>query len=85
MKHVYVNGSWYQGRMRFGLRHGYGCYHVPYDNITLFGMWKWDRFQFGMASHGEQTRYGSGHELYKGILLNRTSHVYRRKRKSRRR
>ena len=92
MKHVYVNGSWYKGSMRYGLRHGYGCYNVPYDDITLLGIWKWDRFQFGIASHGHQTRVGFGHELYKGILLNRISHVHElnrihivRKRKSKKR
>ena len=100
MKHVYANGAWYKGGMRHGLRHGYGCYNVPYDDITLLGIWKWDYFQSGIARHGDQIRFGRGHELYKGILLNRTSRihdkceryhrchvwdVYKRKRKSKRR
>jgi hypothetical protein len=96
MTHVYANGAWYKGRMRFGLRHGYGCYHVPYDDITLLGIWKWDCFQWGIARHGHHSRFGYGHELYSGLLLNRTSplcelrlyprpcHAYTRKRKSRR-
>jgi hypothetical protein len=94
MKHIYNNGAWYKGGMRHGLRHGYGCYHVPYDEITLLGIWKWDYFQWGIARHGDQTRFGKGHELYTGLLLNRTSRLYsfyyslntrKHKRKSKRR
>ena len=80
----YCNGTWYKGRMKNGLRHGYGVYKVPYDEITLWGLWKKDRFQFGIACHGHQSRFGFGDELYKGELLNRTSRlaVYHKKRKS---
>lgn len=83
---MYPNGSWYDGRFLYGLRHGYGTLYVPYDDITLCGLWKLDRFHFGMACHGEQTRFGFGDELYKGVLLNRKSNVFlfysRKKRKS---
>ena len=85
MKHVYSNGTWYEGNMRYGLRHGYGIYTVPYDEITLWGLWKWDRFQFGIACHGHQSRFGFGNELYKGTLLNRISHLTCKKRKSKKR
>jgi len=88
MKYIYPNGTWYEGSVRNGLRHGYGVYKVPYDDITLCGLWKLDRFHFGMACHGDQIRFGVGHQLYQGELLNRKSEfvfVYRRKkRKSKR-
>ena len=85
MKYIYPNGTWYEGSVRNGLRHGYGVYKVPYDDITLCGLWKLDRFHFGMACHGDQIRYGFGYELYQGELLNRKSEialVYNHTRKS---
>jgi hypothetical protein len=90
MLHVYPNGSWYEGRVRYGVRHGYGTFYVPYDDIILCGVWKYDRFQFGKACHGHQIRYGYGDALYNGYLLNRTSvivpvrKIYKQKRKSKR-
>ena len=72
---AYANGSWYEGRIRKGIRHGYGTYHVPYEEITLTGVWKHDRFRFGMARHGHQIRYGFGDELYQGHLLTRRSEL----------